>query len=207
MDKVGFTATDLELAYTASPQTIQITGTAGASIGNIGNLSVSFPNSGVVIASGSLESLDASITGSFTIAKVGFTATDLELAYTASPQTIQITGTAGASIGNIGSLSVSFPNSGVVIASGSLVSLDASITGSFTIAKVGVHGDGPGAGLHRQPADLPDHRHGGRQRRRDRQPQRLVPQLGRRHRQRRAPEHRRLRHQQLLRGQGGLHDQ
>ena len=136
VDKVGFTATALELAYTASPQVIQITGTAGATIGNIGNLSVSFPNAGVVIANGALQSLDASITGSFTIAKVAFTATDLELAYTASPQTIQITGTAVATIGNIGNLSVSFPNAGVVIASGSLQSLDASITGSFTIAKV-----------------------------------------------------------------------
>ncbi len=136
--KVTFNANKLAFDYTASSDLYQISGTTGVAIAGLGTLQVTFGTAshpdGVVISNGALASLGVVVNGSFTVAKVGFTATKLELDYTANTQTFQIIGTAGASIGNIGSLSVTFAGSGLVITNGALQKLDASISGGFSVA-------------------------------------------------------------------------
>ena len=135
---VAITAQDLEFQYTVSgaDSTFAMSGTAGASIQGLGDLSVTFGHEGLVIAGGALSSLDMTVNASFTVASVVITAKDLEFQYTVSDNTFALSGTAGVSIQGLGDLSVTFGHEGLVIVGGALSSLDMTVNASFTVASV-----------------------------------------------------------------------
>jgi hypothetical protein len=141
VDGVTITADNLQFDYMNSPQTFELTGTAGISVAGIGNLSVTFGTkldpAGIKVVNGTLTNLDVSITGSFSVDAVTFTATNLQFDYIASPQTFEITGTAGVKVAGIGNLSVTFGThthpQGILIQNGTLENLDVAITSNFTV--------------------------------------------------------------------------
>ena len=140
IDGVTFTANKLAFDYTASSDLYQMTGTTGVMVSGINGLSVTFGTSsepdGLVVENGTLVSLGVVVNGSFTVDAVAFTATGLEFDYTADPQTFQLIGTAGVSVTGTGGLNVTFANQGLVIANGSLQSLDMIINSTFTVSDV-----------------------------------------------------------------------
>lgn len=143
---VTFDASGLTASYSSTGDVFTLTGTAAVSVGDIANLSVNFSGNGLVITNGAFTSLDAKVNGRFDVKGVKITATDLHLTY-ANDQ-FAMTGTAGVEIGGIdSSVSVTFgsPTSpggpstpGIVITGGKLTSLDMSVTGTVTVAKVAI---------------------------------------------------------------------
>ena len=108
----------------------------------MGNLSVTFGHGstpGLVVTNGSLASLDMTVNSSFTIGSVVIAAQDLEFTYTAATNTFTLGGTASVIVGSMGQLSVTFGHDstpGLVVSNGSLVSLDMTVNGSFTVSSV-----------------------------------------------------------------------
>ena len=150
---VTFTATGLELTYSAAGSQFTLVGTAAVSISGLGSLGVTFGSTvsgtvtpGLVVTSGSLQSLDMTVNGSFTVASVTVTATNLQLTYSAAASQFTFAGTAAVSISGLGSLGVTFGSTvsgtvtpGLLIASGTLQSLDMTVE-SFTVASVTITG-------------------------------------------------------------------
>src|SRR4029077_15281136 len=95
------------------------------------------------LSGGVLQSLDMTVNGSFTVASVTITATDLELTYTAAGQQFTLAGAAALSISGLGSLSVALGHTvsgsvtpGLSLSNGALQSLDMTVNGSFTVSTV-----------------------------------------------------------------------
>src|SRR5260221_50646 len=107
-----------------------MSGGANVSVAKLGNLAVTCvhsPTPSPVIIAGSLASLDMTFTGSFTVASVTISATNLEFQYTASSSTCAMSGVASVSVAKLGNLPVTFGHDatpGLVIIGGSLASLD-----------------------------------------------------------------------------------
>ncbi len=137
-------------ATSTSGADFQITGSASVTVGNVDEpFTVSFPNNGIDIQNGTLESLDVAISGSLSVNKVTFaspSASPLQIAYTAgqtagengatttTSQNIQITGTASVTVGNMGTFAVDFDK--IAIQNDALQTLDVSISGSFKLDSV-----------------------------------------------------------------------
>ena len=151
---VTFATTGLELTYSGATSQFALAGTVGLSISGIASLSVSFGHTaggnvtpGLVITSGSLQSLDMTIETNITVASVTFATTGLELTYSAAASQFALAGTVGLSISGIASLSVSFGHTasdgsvtpGLIITSGTLQSLDMTVE-SFAVASVTITG-------------------------------------------------------------------
>src|SRR5262249_7659950 len=144
---VTITAKDLEFTYTASGQQFSLSGTAAVSIAGLGSLGVAFGHTvsgsvtpGLSLSGGALQSLDMTVNGSFTVASVTITATDLEFTYKSAGQQFTLAGTAVVGISGLGSLSVAFGHTvsgsvtpGLSVSGGALQSLDMTVNGSFTV--------------------------------------------------------------------------
>ncbi|QEL19615.1 Calx-beta domain-containing protein [Limnoglobus roseus] len=139
---VAFAAKGLEFTYAAATDQFALAGTVGLTVGGIGNLSVTFGNAsgpGLVVADGSLTSLNLAVTGDVTIGGVTFATKGLALGYTAATSQYTLAGTAAVTVGGIGNLSVTFGHGtdpGLVITKGSLESLHTTVNSSVTIAGV-----------------------------------------------------------------------
>ena len=211
---VTLTADGLHLIYnpTASPSTFSLSGTTTASFPGLGSFSVTLGTaahpSGLVIQGASLVSLGVTITSALSIDGVTFNANNLAFDYTASSNLYQLTGTTGVTIAGLGGLQVTFGTASNPTAWWSITGRWPRWASSSTATSRSMRSGsppGPGVRLHRQPADLPDHRHGRRDHRQHGQPQRDVRQPGRRDPERLAREPRRLHHRPILGGQGRVH--
>ena len=138
---VTIAANALEITYIVSAtQDLGMSGTTSLSF-NVGSnaesVAVTLGTSaqpGLVINSGSLQSLDMSVTGTLTVAGVTIAANALEITYVSATQDLGMSGTTSLSF-NVGSnaesVAVTLGTSaqpGLVINSGSLQSLDMSVT-------------------------------------------------------------------------------
>ena len=134
-------STGLEFTYVVGmSSSFSLSGKVGSMCGAIDNLSATFGQGstpGLVIAGGSLVSLDLTINSSFQVAGVTFNATDLNFDYVAAGGgSFSMSGTAGVTIGGVNSLTVTIGaggNPGLVIDDGSLSSLDATINSNFEL--------------------------------------------------------------------------
>ncbi|QEL17125.1 Calx-beta domain-containing protein [Limnoglobus roseus] len=134
----------LEFGYTASNSRYTLAGSATAAVAKLGNLGVTFgygTNPGLVITSGTLTSLDMTLTTDVTVGGVGITTKGLEFGYSAANSQYTLAGSATANVAKLGSLGVTFgygANPGLVITNGSLSSLDMTLTTDVTVAGVGI---------------------------------------------------------------------
>ena len=149
VSRVAFTASALELTYTASNREFTLTGDAQVGIQNIGNLLVKFGYNGapgIVITAGELKSLDMKIDSNVTIGSAKFITQGLEFTYRSSDNQFTLTGSATVTIRNVDHLSVTFGHNGspgLVISNGALTYLDMTIDsyivmGSATFATTGL---------------------------------------------------------------------
>ena len=156
VDSVAIQANDLQFTYAAAsgsePSSFSLAGTADATIGGMGSLSVMFGSTnqatgattpGLVITGGDLSSLDMTVSGDFTVGAVDLTAGNLQFTYTAgatpADDVFALSGTASASIARLGNLSLTFGNDGspgLVESGGELTSLDLTVSGQFTVDHV-----------------------------------------------------------------------
>ncbi|MDB5339015.1 MAG: outer rane adhesin like protein, partial [Planctomycetaceae bacterium] len=139
---VTFSADQLTVSYTTNGNIFALTGTAGVTIRDIGNMSVNFGNTGLVISNGSFTSLDATVNGSFTVKGVQIAANALHFTYAESTGQFSMSGGASVTVGGLDdSLSVTFGHGntpGLVVTAGNLVSLDMTVNTQFHVAKVTV---------------------------------------------------------------------
>ena len=148
---VAFNATNLQFVYVAASDSFSMSGTVGASVAGIDDLSVTFGSNGqpgLVITDGSLTSLDMIISSTFDVADVAFKATNLQFVYVTATDTFSMAGTVGVSIGGIAGLSVTFGDAqanpitdpadyyGLIIQNGGLVSMNMFISANFSVADV-----------------------------------------------------------------------
>ena len=148
---VTFTAGALTAQYTAANNVFTVTGSASVSVSGIAGLNVSFGYGtganalpGLVVSNGTLASImNMTVNGSFTVNQVAITATGLDFTYATATQTFAMSGSAGVSVTGIAGLSVTFGstvsgtvNPGLVVAGGSLQSLDMTIESNITVASV-----------------------------------------------------------------------
>ena len=155
---VSISVTNVQLTYGAASGQFSLSGAAGVSISGIIGLSVTFGHSagpssftpGLVVSSGSLQSLDMTINSNIVIGSVTFMTNGLEFTYSAASNQFTLAGSVGLSITGIAGLSVTFghsagPNSftpGLIVASGSLQSLVMTINSNITIGTVAFMTDG-----------------------------------------------------------------
>ena len=141
---VAVTAKDLRATYTDADAKYTVAGTATAVVTGLGSLTLTLGGGtpakpGLVIASGALANLDATINSDVTVAGVKLTTTGLALAYAADTGLFTLAGAATATIGGVSTVNLTFGAAGkpgVVIQNGSLVSLDATVGADITVAKV-----------------------------------------------------------------------
>jgi hypothetical protein len=133
----NFTANNLTMVYTASPERFSVYGNASYRFGS-NNLSLVLGNAaspGMVIADGSLANLNASATTNMTIGGGNFTANSLTMVYTSSPETCSISGNASFAYG-VNNLNLTLGNSsspGMVITNGELSSFNSTFSGNLSI--------------------------------------------------------------------------
>ncbi len=150
--QVAITASNLSFSYATATQTFSLSGAARVSVASLGNLSVTFGDTtsstltrGLLVTSGSLQSLNMTVNVSFTLASVAITATNLQLTYASASSLFSLSGTAGVSIASLGNLNVTFGNSvrgtttpGLSLRNGVLQSLDTAVSitglGSLNVA-------------------------------------------------------------------------
>ena len=134
------TAKNLTINYQSASATsgtdVMITGDATLAFGK-NTFSLALTGNGIDIHDGSLQSLDASVTGSITVAGLTVTATDLTINYQSasanSGTDIMITGGASFTLdGN--TVSLSLTGNGIDIHDGALQRLNASVNGNISIA-------------------------------------------------------------------------
>src|SRR5262249_58175284 len=113
--RVAFPPPGLESPYTGATRQFAFAGAAALSITGIANVSVAFGHTaggsvtpGLVVTSGTLQSLDMTVNGSFTVASVAITDTDLQLTYAAANQHFNMACAAALSIAGIASLRLVF---------------------------------------------------------------------------------------------------
>ena len=156
----GFMTTGLAFTYNPVGSQFTLAGTVGVSVTGIAGLSVTFGQAvlnkagsivsfmpGLILSNGSLVSLNLSVTASFTVSGVSFSAMNLALDYNPSTSTWKLSGGAGVTVGGIASLAVQFGHAvdslhptatpGLIISSGSLVQLNMFINTGFNIAPGG----------------------------------------------------------------------
>ena len=137
----------LTLDYDTNGDQFSVGGDASVSAGGVTGMEVTFGsggNPGLVISGGALESLDLSVTSSFTVQGVTVAANNLEFTYTAAngptPATFGLAGSTMVSTADAAfSLDVTFgngPTPGLVISGGAIATLDMIVTGSFTVDSV-----------------------------------------------------------------------
>ena len=150
-----FTATDLQVTYAASNNEFELSGSATlAAADNTIDLTLGSPSApGLVIQNGSLESLDATVTGSFAYSDLTITAQDLTINADAGSN-LTVTGTATVDVdvaGNtetfgltLGSTESGVTPPGLVIDSstGDLVSFDATINSGLVIGGLTITSNG-----------------------------------------------------------------
>jgi hypothetical protein len=155
-----FGTKNLEFSYVVATDTFQLTGTAFVNIGGIqgvpgheGNeLDVTFANNGMVITNGALVSVDVALNSSFMVGTATITTNNLEFSYVGATNVFTLSGTAGVSaFAGLAQLNVNFGYTtptgtivpGLVIntATGSLTSLNMSVTSTVGIGTLGFHGD------------------------------------------------------------------
>jgi hypothetical protein len=134
---VSFSADQLAVNYSSNGNVFRLTGTAAVTVEDIGNLSVTFGNTGLVINNGIFSSIDVTVNGEFNVKGVKVTADDLRLTYVESTGQFNMTGGAGVEISGFDSfIEVTFGNTGLVITNGQLESLDMTVTGQISVADV-----------------------------------------------------------------------
>jgi hypothetical protein len=141
--KVTFGTDKLGFSYDVPSDTFKFTGTAFLAIGGVAGVggqkvSVTFADQGLLIQGGALTSLDVAITSSFTVSKVEFGTDSLRFKYIVSSNTFQLTGSAFVRLVGFkgvggGEIRVNFPDGGLLITDGKLVSLQVGLTSSFLI--------------------------------------------------------------------------
>lgn len=143
---VTFSTDNLAVNYNPTGNVFSLTGTAGVTVTDIGNLSVNFSSTGLVINNGVFSSLDATVNGEFNIKGVKFSPTALHFHYDDATQKFTMSGGASVDIAGFdANLGVTFGNDdspGVVLTNGKLDSLEATVNGQFKVAKVTVAGQG-----------------------------------------------------------------
>jgi autotransporter-associated beta strand protein len=150
---VTFNTTGLDFTYNAALSQYTLTGSAGVSLGNVNNLTVSFGGNsthGLVVTNGSLTSLDVSITSNFAVGGVTFNTTGLEMTYVAATSEYTVSGTAGVNVTGISNFSVTFgylessglESPGLVIQNGALQSLDMTVNSDIQVSAVNFSTDG-----------------------------------------------------------------
>ena len=141
--KVNFGTDKLRFSYDVSQDTFQLTGTAFLKIGGIAgvggqSVSITFADQGLLIKGGDLVKLDVAVTSKFTVSKVEFGTDKLRFSYDVSADTFKLTGSAFVGIAGIkgvggSQIRVNFPDNGVLITGGKLVSIQVGLTSSFLI--------------------------------------------------------------------------
>ncbi|RLS85826.1 MAG: hypothetical protein DWI07_00145, partial [Planctomycetota bacterium] len=133
----NFTANSLTVVYTATPEKLSVYGNASFRFGS-NNLSLVLGNSaspGMVIANGELANLNASASTNMTIAGGSFTANNLTILYTASPEKFSVYGNASFVYG-VNNLNLTLGNAtfpGMVISDGDLSSFNSTFSGNLSI--------------------------------------------------------------------------
>jgi hypothetical protein len=89
-------------------------------------------NPGLQVKNGTLTTLNATVTGSFSVASLTINADSLKLNYDSTSSDFSMTGGADFTL-NGTTFSLSLPDTGLVIHNGSLKSISAAVCGSFTI--------------------------------------------------------------------------
>jgi hypothetical protein len=123
----------LNMAYDFPTDTLRLTGAAAVSFsGSSGSLGLT--GAGLIIRAGAIDGFQATFTGSATLAGASVSIANLSTTYSASQQSLSITGTAGLSFaGN--TASVALGGQGLVIRQGTVQSFDATLNGgSFSAA-------------------------------------------------------------------------
>ena len=141
----------LQLSYSTTGETFTLSGGATLSAGSL-TLTIDLggaSTAGLLIEDGSLDQINASLTGSFTVSGLTFTTTGLTIGYSsASNGTYTVSGDTTLTDGSLTDgplLDIDLGGNGtagLVITNGALTSLDASMSGSFTIAGVSIDASG-----------------------------------------------------------------
>jgi VCBS repeat-containing protein len=137
----GVTFTLASIRLLASPQpTISLQGSitlpAGIRVAVDGNNSVEINSSGV-----SLNGASLSLTNSFSVGGVTFSADDLAVSYSSTGNVFSLTGTAAVTVRDIAKLSVNFSETGLVINNGVFSSIDVTVDGEFEVKRVKITGE------------------------------------------------------------------
>ena len=130
----------LAIAYSASPEQLQVTGGTTLKVGSQ-VLSLSLPGQGLVIQGGQLDSLNAAFTGNVGLAGASLKMDGLAVSYTAAagatPEQLALTTGPGGTTLKLGSteeLTIKLPGSGLVLQNNQLASLNAAFTGTLSLA-------------------------------------------------------------------------
>ena len=150
IDAVNFSTTGLEFTYVTANDQFTLSGTVGASVVGLGNLTLTFGNGstpGLVITNGALVSLNMAVNSNIQVAGLTFVVQNLDFAYTTATNTFTLTGSASVSLG-FQTFAVMLGDGqgsqGIVVINGSLASLDATISDTFgvdgfSIGQVSLH--------------------------------------------------------------------
>ena len=155
VSNVTFTTNGLRFTYASANDQFTLAGSASATVGGIGNLTVTFgyttttngvstTTPGLVVKNGSLVNLDMTINTQIGVGEVSFNTVGLEFTYAQSSQTYTLTGSAGISIGGTTGLTATFGHTksdgtrtpGLVIKQGNLESLDLTVNASFSVSSI-----------------------------------------------------------------------
>ena len=135
-----FTGTKLVAAYSAASQTFSVHGGSSILFGtnsatvNLGETG----KPGLVIQNGSLSSFNAGLTGNFQVAGTKVATNALNFLYDKPTDKISLTGTTSITFGD-NSASLSLNNQGLVIRSGAIESLDATMDGEVNVDGTNLH--------------------------------------------------------------------
>jgi hypothetical protein len=155
---VNFTTNGLRFAYQSVTDQFQLFGSAGMTVGGIGNLAVTFgytsttngvtsTSPGLVVKNGSLINLDMTINSNMSVGAVVFRTTGLQFTYAQSNQIYTLIGSVGITVGGTANLNAMFGHTttvngtttstpGLKIVSGNLQSLDLTINADFKVGDV-----------------------------------------------------------------------
>ncbi|MFM8932982.1 MAG: hypothetical protein ACKOS8_14035 [Gemmataceae bacterium] len=128
--KVGLNA--LKFSYATSADSISLTGGSSLAFGT-NSAALSLNNNGLVIRSGAIENLDATVDGKLQVAGSELRLNKLTVAYARAEDLLRITGSGQLSIGGA-SPSLDFGTKGLVIQGGAVQSFFATLDGSVTAA-------------------------------------------------------------------------
>ncbi len=150
VSRVNITTRGLRFTYVDATALFTLAGSASATVGGMGNLSVLFGYStttagvttttpGLVVQNGSLVNLDMTVKSHASVGAVDFDLNGMRFQYTKATDLFAMTGTASLYVGGINGLSVRFGHGsspGLVVANGNLMVLDATVNASFVVSSV-----------------------------------------------------------------------